>query len=84
MPPMPLFLRPKVSRWFMNHKSFSEQLQSYYLLKLKYPKLSQEKVVQKQPSRGVLRKSCSANMQQIYRRTPMPKCDFNNVALQLY
>ena len=29
---------------------------------------------QKQPSRGVLRKRCSENMQQIY-RTPMPKCD---------
>ena len=24
------------------------------------------------------------NMQQIYRRTPMPKCDFNKVTLQLY
>ena len=23
-------------------------------------------------------------MQQIYRRTHMPKCDFNNVAVQLY
>ena len=32
---------------------------------------------QKQPSRGVLNKSCSENMQQIYRRTPMLKCDFN-------
>ena len=31
----------------------------------------------KQPSRGVLRKRCFQNMQQIYRRTPMPKCDFN-------
>ena len=31
----------------------------------------------KQPSRGVLRKMCSENMQQIYRRTPMSKCDFN-------
>ena len=30
----------------------------------------------KQPSRGVLRKSCSENLQQIYRRTPMPKYDF--------
>ena len=37
--------------------------------------------VQKQPSRSVLRKRCSENMQQIYRRTPMPKCDFNKVAL---
>ena len=34
--------------------------------------------IQKQQSRGVLRKRCSKNMQQIYRRTPMPKCDFNN------
>ena len=32
---------------------------------------------QKQPSRGVFKKRCSENMQQIYRRTPMPKCDFN-------
>ena len=35
----------------------------------------------KQPSIDVLRKRCSENMQQIYRRTPMPKCDFNKVAL---
>ena len=40
--------------------------------------------LQKQPSRGVLSKRCSENMQQIYRRTPMPKCDFNKVGLQLY
>ena len=39
---------------------------------------------QKQPSRGVLRKRCSENMQQIYRRTLIPKWDFNKVALQLY
>ena len=32
---------------------------------------------------AVLGKRCSENMQQIYRRTPMPKCDFNKVALQL-
>ena len=35
---------------------------------------------QKQPCRGVLRKRCSENMQQIYRRIPMSKCDFNEVA----
>ena len=40
--------------------------------------------IQKQPSRGVLSKRYSENMQQIYRRTPMLKCDFNKVALQLY
>ena len=39
---------------------------------------------QKQPFRGALTKRCSENMQQIYRRTPMPKCDFNKVAKQLY
>ena len=37
-----------------------------------------------QPLRGVLKKRCSENMQQIYRRTPMPKCNFNKVAKQLY
>ena len=39
---------------------------------------------QKQPSRGVLRKKCSKNMLQVYRRTTMPKYDFNKVAKQLY
>ena len=29
------------------------------------------------PYRDVLRKKCSENMQQVYRRTSMPKCDFN-------
>ena len=33
--------------------------------------------IQKQPPRGVLKKKCSENMQQIYRRTQIPKCDFN-------
>ena len=37
----------------------------------------------KQPSRVVLRKKCSENMQQIYRRTPKLKCDFNKIAEQL-
>ena len=39
---------------------------------------------QKQPYRSVRGKRCSENMQQIYRRKPMPKCDFNKVALKLY
>ena len=41
-------------------------------------------IYQKQSSKGVLRKRCSENMQQIYRRTPLPNCDFSKVALQLY
>ena len=36
------------------------------------------------PTTAVLIKGCSENMQQMYRRTPMPKCDFNKVAKQLY
>ena len=35
--------------------------------------------VQKQRSRFVQIKRCSENMQQIYRRTPMLKYDFNKV-----
>ena len=35
-------------------------------------------------SESVLIKRCSEDMQQIYRRTPMPKCDLNKVAKQLY
>ena len=38
----------------------------------------------KQPPRGVPRKRCSENMRQIYRRTPVPKYDFNQAAKQLY
>ena len=42
-------------------------------------------LIQKQPSKGVVhRKRYSENMQQIYRKTPMPKYDFNKVTLQLY
>ena len=37
--------------------------------------------IEKQFFRGVLKKTYSENMHQIYRRTPMPKCDFNKVAL---
>ena len=38
----------------------------------------------KQPPRGFPRKRCFENIQQIYRRSPMLKCDFNKVALQRY
>ena len=37
---------------------------------------------QKQPPKGVSTKRCSENLQQIYRRPPMPKCNFNKVPLQ--
>ena len=38
---------------------------------------------QKLLSRGVLIKLCSENKQQIYSRAPMPKCNFNNIAILL-
>ena len=34
-------------------------------------------------SRGVLSRRCSENMQQIYRRTPMPKCDLSDSCYKL-
>ena len=37
--------------------------------------------VQKQTSWGDLMRNSSENMQHIYRRTPMQKCDFNKIAL---
>ena len=39
--------------------------------------------LEKQPFRGVFIKRCSENIQQFYKRTPMPKCDFNKVAIQV-
>ena len=38
---------------------------------------------QKQPSVGVLIKRWSENMEQVYRKTPMPKCDFKKAAKQV-
>ena len=38
-------------------------------------------LLQKQLSRGILKKRCSENMQQIYRRTLMLKYGFNKIAL---
>ena len=39
------------------------------------PQRIRHNIRQKQPFIGVLIKTCSENMQQIYRTTPMPKCD---------
>ena len=43
-----------------------------------------KRFVQKPFDRGVLGKRCSESIQQIYKRAPMPKCNFNKVDLQLY
>ena len=44
------------------------------------PNKSLQWYLQRQASRGALRKRCSEKMQHIYRRTPMPKC--NSIKLQ--
>ena len=73
---------------FKNPNAFDTGLSDHHLLVCSMLKPSLQKNEpkllvhrQKQPSRGVLRKKCSANMRHIYRRTPMPKCDFNKGAL---
>ena len=37
-----------------------------------FMKVALTRALQKQPSRGVLRKRCPENMEQIYKRTHMP------------
>ena len=63
---------------FSVHKSFGN------FTVFRYRLMDNDVTLQKQPSRGVLRKRCSENMQQVYRGTLMPECNFNKVALQLY
>ena len=67
-----------LDRIFLMHETKNLRMDQVTFLEGSLPK-----IMQKQPSRDVLRKRCSENMQQIYRRTPMPKCYFNNIALQL-
>ena len=45
-----------------------------------YSERAEASINQNQPSRCVLRKSYSENIQHKYRRTLMPKCDYNKVA----
>ena len=75
----PISALPVVSKMF--EKINQEQINDFIISFLS-PYLcayTQYALIQKQPSKGVLKKRCSENMQQIYRRTPMPKCDSNKV-----
>ena len=54
--------------FFIQQFSFIEHLRCLLLVVNYF-----QKNFQKQPSRGVHKKRCYENMQQIYRRTPMPK-----------
>ena len=89
---MNLFL--KCSRWIMsvpgNHElTFEVNSQSLLSSRSSFVNaihsvFSDTESIQKQLSRGVFKKKYSENMLQSYRRTPMPRCDFNKVALHLY
>ena len=48
--------------------------------KADFSKREYTRIFQKRPSQDVFMKKCSEHMQQIYRRSPMPKCDLNVVA----
>ena len=56
-------------------------LKSHYLVVFSI--LFYEVCLQKQPSSGILTKRCSENIQQIYRRTPMPKCDLQSNFIEI-
>ena len=49
-----------------------------------YDKVARTNNLEEQPLRGVPKKRCSENMQLIYGRTAMPKCDFDKVASELW
>ena len=55
-----------------------------HTIKIKMNQLHLMNFFFQQPSKSVLRKRCSENMHQIYWRTPLPTCDFNKVAKQVY
>ena len=55
----------------------------FHLLPSVYTTINKTSSKQKPPSKGVFRKRSSGNTQQICRRIPMPKCNFNKVAKKL-
>ena len=64
-----------------DNKRFSDVTKGYEMRA--FPGNGLRLKLQKHPSRGVPRKKCSENMQEIYWRTPITKCDFNKAAKQL-
>ena len=68
--------KPNIEIIKLDNRSFCRcNFLCYFISKLLLKDIS--KTDQIQPSKGVLTKKCSENMQQIYKRTSMPKCDFN-------
>ena len=66
------YIKSLRKNWYINDYGSVEMLLRSFL------------VLRKHLPRGVLRKKWFENMEQIYRRTPIPKCDFNNVSKHLY
>ena len=66
---------------FHQYRGFGEGEVINPVGKFKDKKVGDYDLEQKQRFRGVFMKRCSETMQQIYRRTPVAKCDFNKVAL---
>ena len=87
-----LDLRPHFSKMFFGKtycKAIEYKAKLFLISVIVFDSLSMWKVerrkdVQKQPPIGAPRKRCSKNMQQIYRKTPMPRCNFNKVLKQFY
>ena len=76
-----MFWRDKETLYFCSDASLTDhEKQSkdgkFTILFGKFEELQFSFLISEAALIGVLRKSCSKNMQQIYRRTPMPKCDF--------
>ena len=67
-----MFLEIPVEDSLNEQKMFRHKISKFYLI---------ISTTQKQPPRRFPWKRCFENMQQIYRRTPMPKCDFSKVAM---
>ena len=68
------------SAWVPLLDDFTFQFTSLVVISLSIIKFKSAVLfIQMQPFRSVLGKRCSENMQQIYRKTLIPKCDFNKV-----
>ena len=74
------FLGKSDSKFVLCSQFFTNNLQ-YFLMNCLFTIFIWLK--QKQPFRGVLRKRCFESMQQIYRKTPTLKHDFNKVGCSL-
>ena len=61
--------------WDPHHRKYLTHLEQEF-----ESALSLSSGFQKQSSRSVIKKRCSENMDQIYKRTPMLKCHFNKVS----